>query len=124
MGENFEKEGFLSDETEEIKKIIFNRYHLTFAKCSEVNQIAHQYRNSFNLDYENELHVVLVCMIQRILDSFHAVVILMSIGLSHDSDIITRSAVEAMLQIRKLATDENSGCPITSGQAKIKNKRL
>ncbi len=106
MAISFEDEGFLSDETNEIRQIAMDRYPSTFAKCRDVNQLAFKFRNSITLDYENPLHLILICLLQRILDSFQSVILLMSLGLESDSDTITRSSIEAMLQVRKLALDK------------------
>lgn len=105
MKTSFDNEGFLGDEANEIRSIIHDRFATTFVICKKVNQLAHRIRKSIVLDYENSLHVVLICLFQRILDSFQSVVILMSLGLESDSNSITRSSIEAMLKLRMLTED-------------------
>lgn len=102
---NYEEQGFLSDETSEIRRITRKAYAHVFAKCEEVNGQAHRLRNAIQLDYDNQLHIVSICLLQRIMDSFQAVVILMDIGLEADSNTIIRSSLETMLVLRKLTED-------------------
>ena len=106
MTSTFESDGFLSDEMEDIRKTIAERFPRTFSKVYEVNAFAHKYWNSIQLENSNTLHLVLVCLLERILDSFQSVVHLMSMGLENDSDTITRSSVEAMFYVRKLTSDD------------------
>jgi hypothetical protein len=105
MENTFDNEGFLSDEINDIKEIILNRFPNTFAKCREVNHLAYRFRNTITLDYDNQLHLILICLLQKILDSFQSMILLMSLGLEGDSDTITRASIEVMLQIRKLVLD-------------------
>jgi hypothetical protein len=102
----FEEQGFLSDETKEIRRITRTTFAGTFAICERVNDLSHRVRNSIKLDYENQLHMVSICLLQRILDSFQSVVLLMEIGLEADSNTITRSSLEALFILRKLSLDQ------------------
>ncbi|MBW8003556.1 MAG: hypothetical protein FVQ80_16345 [Planctomycetes bacterium] len=101
----FEEQGFLIYETHEIQKITKNAFADVFEICKELNTLAHRIRNSIKLDYDNELHIISVCLLQRILDSFQSTVILMETGLEADSNTITRSSLEALFILRKLCID-------------------
>jgi hypothetical protein len=102
---NYQEHGFLGDETAEIRAITRKAYAHVFAKCEEVSYLAHRLRNSIKLDYENQLHIVSICLLQRIIDSFQAVVMLMEIGLEADCNTIVRCSLETMLILRKLTED-------------------
>ncbi len=73
----FDDEGYLCDEAEDIRTTIRQRFPTTFALCMELNRLAHRVRNSIELDYDNVLHIILVCLLQRILEGFQSTVILM-----------------------------------------------
>ena len=102
---SFQEQGFLSKETPEIRRITRRAYSRVFNKCHEVNGLAHRFRNAIQLDYNNQLHIVSTCLLQRMLDSFQAVVILMETGLEADSNTILRSSLETMLILRKLTVE-------------------
>lgn len=99
---NFQDQGFLSDETSEIRRITTKAYSQIFGKCREVNGLAHRLRNSLQLDYDNQLHIASICLLQKIIDSFQVTVVLMELGLEADSNTIIRSSLETMLILRKL----------------------
>lgn len=102
---NYQEQGFLSDETPEIRGITRKAYAHVFSKCEEVNCLAHRLRNAIQLGYDNQLHIVSICLLQRIIYSLQAVVILMEIGLEADCNTIIRCSLEAMLILRKLTED-------------------
>ena len=104
---SFDGGGISSDEAEEMRQILLQRYPATFEMCRNVNLLAHRFRNAIHLDYENPLHLIAVCLLQRALDSFQSVTQLMMFGLEADSNSIARSSIEAMLQVRKLCTDKS-----------------
>ncbi len=104
---SYEELGFFGDDTSEIRELNRQAYFNVFVKCKEVSRLAHQVRNSIKLDYDNDLHITIICLLQKIMDSFQSVVMLMEIGLESDSNIIMRSSLEAMFILRKLTEDEN-----------------
>jgi len=104
---SYEELGFLGDDTSEIRELTRKAFPHVFAKCEDVNRLAYQVRNSIKLNYDSELHIVLICLLQKIIDSFQSVIMLMEVGLESDSNIIIRSSLEAMFILRKLSEDEN-----------------
>ena len=102
---NYEEQAFLGDETPKIRELTRKAYAHVFTKCEEVNGLALCVRNAIQLDYDNQLHIVSICLLQRIIDSFQAVVILMEIGIEADCNTIMRCSLETMLILRKLTED-------------------
>lgn len=100
---SFDTNGYLSEETKDIRSIIKSNFKSHFEICVQINTLAHRIRNSIKSNFDNELHIVSICLLQKIIDSFQSSILLLEIGLEADSNILLRSSVETMFILRKLA---------------------
>jgi len=100
-----EFEGVIGDDRAGITETIRETYSDFFELAESVNRTAHDLRSNLRLDPSNTLHLVAICLFQRLIEGLQADIVLSEVGLGPDANAVFRTALEAGFVLIKLNQD-------------------
>lgn len=130
-----EEEGFLSDEAEDGKTYIYEKYADFFNFAKDVNKLCMKLLTSLKIDWKNDHKLIVHTLFLHIVENFQGVFLLLERGMMPQAKVLTRSMLETVFilvalqkkpNLLKAFLDQHDEAHIRSLKSalKFKNKSL
>ncbi len=107
MKTDFDKNGFLGMEAENITQEILKKYKEFFNILFDINRFAHQILYSLEVNNKDSQQVITACLFGRFLITSQGAIILAKRGFDLDVLVILRVAFEVLVKMKKCCEDKN-----------------
>lgn len=107
MVEDFDDNGFLGLQAEDISKDILKKYNEWFDLCFDINSFVQKVKYDLTIHSMDGQEVISTCLFLKILNGFQACLILGKYGLVSEAEVLLRSLLEALFIMKACMNDED-----------------
>lgn len=91
-----ETDGFLSEESENGKSQIIEKYEDAFNFAGNLNRFCMTFLNRLNIDWKNNFRLIVNALILRVVENFQAIYLMLERGMLVPSKVLTRANLETL----------------------------
>ena len=102
-----ETDGFLSEESENGKSQILEKYEDAFNFAGNLNRFCMTLLDKLNIDWKNNFRLIVNTLILRVVENFQAVYLMLERGMLIPSKVLTRANLETLFILAGLQKNPN-----------------
>lgn len=103
---DFESEGFLGEEADELVENTLQELDEWFILSREINRLANEMRNRIRVNEKQTKEILILMFMTKVSNHFQSIILLLQKGLSVESDILVRSMLENIIPMKLLVVDD------------------
>lgn len=103
---DFEREGFLGVEADELMENILQGFDEWFDLASEINRLTNDMRNCIHVTVKQKKEIFILMLMTKISNHFQSIILLLRKGLSVESYILVRSMLESVIPLKLLVIED------------------